>query len=89
MGQRALRSLPASYTTVDMDILLSKDEVLHVHNLRGLIPILSLHVLIVDTTPASFMPHYIIKHHHLHYILSIITPTNVSYDYQVRQVNHR
>ncbi len=77
------RSLPASYTTVDMDILLSNDEVLHVHNLRRLIPILSLHVLIVDTTPASFMPHYIIRHDHLHYILSTIAATNVSYDYKL------
>ncbi len=88
MGQRALMYLPASYPTVDMDILLSHNEVLHVCKLRGLLPILSLHVLIVDSTPASFMPHYFIRHHHLHYILSTIAAT-VSYDYQVRQVNHR
>ena len=74
----------ASYTTVDMDILLPNDKVLHVRNLTGLIPILSLHLLIVDTTPASFMTHYIIRHHHLHYILSTIPATNVIYDYKVR-----
>ena len=84
---RALRSLPASYTTVDMDILLSKDEVLHVRNLRGPIPILSLPVLIVNTTPAGFMPRYIIRHHHLHHMLSTIAATNVSYDYKGKSPN--